>query len=641
MSTSKKMILALLFTGLLQSKTLPNNVISEVKPPQDIEFVSSISNSGIFKDICIVDTLIYCATGRGVEVINISDSKHPFSVASYASPGEGEGIFVDGDYVHLADGKEGLRILELIFAKDSTFFVEHSYVKLPGYAIDVVVVDKYIYVASCDSGLNIIDISPHSQLVNIKECLKGSIIRDIEIVGKYAYVVDYRVGLRISDISTPSAPQEVEIYQTSGMSSNVTLHDSLAFLISDRGLSIINISNPSTPVLISFYSEICKDIAIYGDYGYLISNDSLKVLNLTNLLKLESVSRFSIPQAYGISVRASTSRGVTSKHPLACVSCLRFGLTFFDISEPSNPILAGKYDPPGQVYDVKVSDSLLYVAKYEDGLEIVNLSDIKSPVIIGKYDTKGAAWAISDKIDFYTCVADDVGGVWTIDIKNPRKPKKLGYLDTHYTESARGYARGVSIDSNYAYIADHVGGLLALDISTPSNIKRVGRYQALEPVWDVNFSGPYGYLAEGNAGIELIDARIPSTPKSIGHYDTRGYSWSLDVYGNYCYVADGEMGLRIIDIGNHSEVGSFDTPGCAAGVKIVPPYAYIADGSEGVRIIDVSTPSRPFEIGHYDTPGYARRISVMYPYIFVADSYGGVIILKHNSLVKKNSKVVF
>ena len=75
------------------------------------------------------------------------------------------------------------------------------------------------------------------------------------VAGSYAYVADGDRGLRIINISNPAAPTEIGFYDTPGICLTVwrwpvTMPMSL---MDWSGLRIIDISNPAAPTEVGFY----------------------------------------------------------------------------------------------------------------------------------------------------------------------------------------------------------------------------------------------------------------------------------------------------------------------------------------------------------------------------------------------------
>ena len=95
--------------------------------------------------------------------------------------------------------------------------------------------------------------------------------RGVAVSGSYAYVADDEKGLRIINISNPSRPYEVGYYDTPGYAYGVAVSGFYAYVADGyEGLRIINISNPSRPYEVGYYNTLgyARNVAVSGSYVY-------------------------------------------------------------------------------------------------------------------------------------------------------------------------------------------------------------------------------------------------------------------------------------------------------------------------------------------------------------------------------------
>ncbi|MDD1422766.1 cadherin domain-containing protein, partial [Dolichospermum sp. ST_sed1] len=117
-------------------------------------------------------------------------------------------------------------------------------------------------------------------------------------------------------------------YDTSGVALGVQVVGNYAYVADDEsGLQIIDISNPTTPILKGNYdtSDRAFGVQVVGNYAYVADGDS--------------------------------------------------GLQIIDISNPTNPTLKGNYDTSGNAFGVQVVGNYAYVADAHGGLKIINVSE--------------------------------------------------------------------------------------------------------------------------------------------------------------------------------------------------------------------------------------------------------------------------
>jgi hypothetical protein len=86
-----------------------------------------------------------------------------------------------------------------------------------------------------------------------------------------------------------------------------------------------------------------------------------------------------------------------------------------DISDPTDPVLAGSYDTPDLARVVAIAGDHAYVADYGSGLQVVDISDPTNPVSAGSCDTPGSARGVAIAGD-YAYVADSGSGLQVVEV---------------------------------------------------------------------------------------------------------------------------------------------------------------------------------------------------------------------------------
>ncbi|NGX43776.1 MAG: hypothetical protein K940chlam7_02080, partial [Chlamydiae bacterium] len=297
------------------------------------------------------------------------------------------------------------------------------------------------------------------------------------------------------------------------------------------------------------------------------------------MLLPESVKGQSLcPQLLGSS--SAGGHGVAVSGDYAYVADASSGLQIIDVSNITNPIIAGSYDT-GYASGVAVSGSYAYVVG-SGGLQIIDVSNVINPTVAGSYDT-GSASDVTVSGN-YAYVPAGGSGLQIINVSNVANPTLAG--------SYGGNAHGVAVSGNYAYVAAAGLGLQIVDVSNMANPTLAGAY-VLNWAKDVVILGNYVYVANLVDGLEIIDVTNIANPIPVSSYNLSDWSEGITVSGNYAYMANQYSGLQIIDVSsvtNPTLTGFYDTPGYASDVAVSGNYAYVADGTSGLQIIDVSLP---------------------------------------------------
>ena len=272
----------------------------------------------------VVDSIAYFGDGAYLEIMNISDPSNPVRLGLIEMPSLIWDVVVSGSYAYVADGDDGLRIIDIsnLASPTETGFLGTS---TAGAAWDVAISGSYAYVAEGFDGLRIIDVSnPAAPTETGFFDSDSGYTWSVAVSGSYAYVANDTTGLRIIDISDPADPTETGFFDTGNQANGVAISGSYAYVTDgDGGLRIIDISNPAGPTETGFLdTDGCAlDVAVSDPYAYVVDNN--------------------------------------------------YGLRIINISDPANPTEVGFFNTDGYAVGIAVSGSYAYVANGFEGLYII------------------------------------------------------------------------------------------------------------------------------------------------------------------------------------------------------------------------------------------------------------------------------
>jgi len=313
------------------------------------------------------------AQEKGGDIPTDTSITNPTLVATYHTPDQALGVYVNGNYAYVADGISGLQIIRIFSPSSPSLSGTYN---TPGSANEVYVNGNYAYVADGNSGLQIINISTPSNPTLTGTYNTSDYAYGVYVSGNYAYVADGNSGLQIINISTPSNPTLTGTYNTSGHAYGVYVSGNYAYVADgDSGLQIINISTPSSPTLTGAYNTpgFANGIYVSENYAYIADDfSSLQIIN---------VSTPSSPTLTGTYNVSGYANGVYVSGNYAYVASGMSGLKVINISTPSNPTLIGTCDDPGSAHGVYVSGNYAYVADDHSGLKIIDV-EISPPTLV-------------------------------------------------------------------------------------------------------------------------------------------------------------------------------------------------------------------------------------------------------------------
>ena len=209
-------------------------------------------------------------------------------------------------------------------------------------------------------------------------------------------------------------------------------------------------------------------------------------------------------------------------------------------------------------------------------------------------------------------VSDYNYGLWTFDLSDPRKPKRLGGAVT------AGESDALWLDGDRAYQWQTFGGaVFLLDLADPAAPRRLGEY------WDGAWL-PYGntrrsnqtvagkdgflYVPRQQRGLLVVDVRDPARPKLVGEFKdakdkplTAIWGACIDVRGDLaCVLA--RTKLLLYDVSRAAaprRLATLTVPQsdliCARGDRV-----YLGHRDGLLTVVNVADPARPAVSGRLD-----------------------------------------
>lgn len=150
------------------------------------------------------------------------------------------------------------------------------------------------------------------------------------------------------------------------------------------------------------------------------------------------------------------------------------GLEIWDVSDPSNPGLLGRYFTSDRTWDVEVRDTIACIADWEGGLRMLSVADPANVYQVGWYDSPGAAYTMAIFRDTIVFLTDWDEGTQVVNVADPTDPFAIANIPYGVGNW------GIDIEGELAYITDFLGGLYIYDITDPSNAVFRGGYET----WD-------------------------------------------------------------------------------------------------------------------------------------------------------------
>jgi hypothetical protein len=194
----------------------------------------------------------------------------------------------------------------------------------------------------------------------------------------------------------------------------ITIAGTFAYILTDRGLVVVDISNPLQPKVTAQVGAPDlvdpRGIAVQFRYAFVVDREGLKVLDVTSLANPTVVP--------GAKVALPDARNVYVARTYAYIAAGSQGLAIVDVEKPEKPVIDQVFNAGGTLHDTNdvklgmtAASAFAYVADGAGGMRIVQLfapsdnpnylgfSPRPTPKLIATYRTRGPALAISKPVD--------------------------------------------------------------------------------------------------------------------------------------------------------------------------------------------------------------------------------------------------
>lgn len=204
---------------------------------------------------------------------------------------------------------------------------------------------------------------------------------DMTLVGDYAIACNYRKFLTIYD--TRERPwREVGKLDMPSMTENIITRGNLAYVANhDAGLTIVNISKPTQPHIVSnFDPKIdCDAVAFWKDSAVLYGHHEGQIV-------MADISDPAKPRQTGVCQLPRILNGGELEVADGFVyATSRKGLFVVHVADPANPRQVATVELGAVAHDVILKDHFAFVAADEQGVRVLDVADPRKPIEVGHY----------------------------------------------------------------------------------------------------------------------------------------------------------------------------------------------------------------------------------------------------------------
>ena len=469
----------------------------------------------------------------------------------------------------------------------------------------------------------------------------------IAIKGDHAFVA--AGGLHVLDIRHPANLLPVGGFDTERARGVAILGNHACIVDSQKGLLIVDISDPAKPEQVGSLEGLNGAVAVAGNYVFLSSypwssggpsNAGLHIIDITDPANPQETGWFGTYGGYILAFAVMDNfvyAAVNFEDPFTFE--WQYSVQIIDVSSPSSPNLVGSYSTTQFASCITVSGDYVYVGLAEtqnfvSRVEILNVSDPANPVLAGQY-ASAHVWDIAVDGTHAFLASEEITGtgvLQVLDISDPANPVHVGQIE--------GGRFGVTVVDERLYLAGN--GFHVVDISDPTDVKPLGEFH-FRGARDIGVSGSLALIAQDRDGLHILDLRDPAAPVRVGGYKSSGATRGIATAGNLAYLTEvwsrWEQGqpwqgrLTVLDISdptNPKALGMYDDDphlgqaedsAYAFGhVVVAGKHCYVSAGSAGLQVIDVGEASNPVRVAAYVSGRSTRGIALAGNYVYLTES---------------------
>lgn len=633
-----------------------------------LEPISQVHLSSYYQDLVVGEKQVYTVSDWGLEIFDLGDPSQPQMIGQLPTPGNAQGITINGETAYIADGAAGVTLID-VQRPDSPKFIktigdfegvrrikianEKAYVidinkglqiynlnelhnqpnpqpigtlQTSGFALDVGIDGNTVYFSDNNQGFQILDF----EFINIPAFagIVDTLAFDFEVVDGYAYVASG--DMRIVDVRNRLKPKAISTIQTPGIGASIKFRDGYVYLTDiQSGLHVIDVRNRQQPRTIAiqptsgdtmgvdlFKSDVNKTFGYIADGSH-----GLQVIDLSIPDRPQWLHRYDASgEAYGMDI-LQTEEG----NQIAYIACGTAGLKIVEFESASDAVFRLRIPLMGTAVDVRVEKGHAYVAAGESGLIVIDLSNPDNPRIVSHIRTTAPAWGIEVNEGYVFMCADDL---IIVDSREPMNSRVVT------RRSMPGSAYRIAIVDNLGYVAALNGGLQIFDIDNPANPRVIGSHESQGNATNVTVLGNRGYLLDTLAGVQILDLTNPRRPDPIAEYQTDALPIAAQIRGDHLYLLDQER-VQIVDVRNRSLVSR---PNFQAALRFPSDLAVIGDTvyvtdrhdlrvfkiNEYLFELSVEDPTvfrKPESVSKTAIPPYTNRLGQNFPNPFNPDTW--------------------
>lgn len=559
----------------------PAFVVVDLANPQLPASRGRFTFPGLISEIVVSGDLAFVAVrnpGGGLFILDISDIDSPELIGSFTLRA-GFTVEVLGDQAFIGHGTQGFTRLDVTNPAEPVII---QYVTGGGSANGMTVDDNFLYVAFGAPGFRIYDLSgAETTLLSTTDA--GGFVNNLTIVDDLLYV-SFAGGFSVYNVADRSAPALLGSYTAGGVVYGSSVVDGVAYLSGSFGLRILDVFNPaSISVLSASTPNVQSSLDTFSDGNLAVVSSRFFGLNVVD------VSNPSAPVLNALVDNLGFAYKVALEDGLLYLMDIAGKLTIYDVNDPASPVFLSRLFTTPNSENIAVTGGLVYIVDSDGGSGRITLIDARiptNPQILEVIPTTSQSFGIDLTVNrAYT--ASGFGGL-RVYSRNPLTGG-VSLISTLPTGNNAYYVRR---KDDLALIANFGGGLFVADISNELNPVQASAVVTGQLVQSLDFreSEPFVVLADGNNGLTVVNLTDPAAPVNEGSFTVGSNGRDVRIQESFVYAAAEFFGVRQFegsDLTNLTQIASFATTDRVTGLSVEGDLLAAAGAEGGLFLFSI------------------------------------------------------
>jgi len=496
------------------------------------------SFGGFLKEIIHKQNNIFISTSNGLKIFDSSDKTDIKLISKIDNLGSCGGMDIKDNYLFLASINRGLIIIDISDLKNpkivsTLYFLDENAQDREKTEINGVKINgNFAYMAIGKKGLAIINVSDLKNPKIDKILDLGNYVKSLDVDEDNIYVLT-AVSLKILN---KNSFETLSVLEFNGYGNDIKVKEGYAYVATTEGLNIIDVSNVKTPSLRSSLDTqgYCLRVEVFNDYAYIANGIDIKIVKVSNKEDPVLINSFGKSGVMCHDVESDGDYLYVLNNDKPCV---------LDISDKNDIKPLSSFDMVSLAKEILIDRDIAYIVNDYQGIQIANIKDLKNIKLLSVSDL---GEVVNDAVlkgnKLFVALNS---GISVLDVFNIRSPQIISSFNLE------GVSKSITLKDDYLFVADYDGGLKVMDISNPYEIKLISTYDTKESANYVKVYEDYLLVAEDNALLEVFDIKDPENLKFISSlYLDSGFGYSIDIEKDIAFVADGDRGVCAVDLRN-------------------------------------------------------------------------------------------